>query len=70
MDTLGTVRKSKKEQRRDAELGLIIEKMERAMWNANKEYLATRISVLPLTENMRCILAEFQEHCIKHYGKA
>jgi hypothetical protein len=34
-------RKTAKEQKRDAELGLIIDEFGRAMWNANKSYIAT-----------------------------
>jgi hypothetical protein len=62
-----TNRKTLKEQRRDGELGLIIDEMGRAMWNANKEYIAGSDS--PLTPNMNNALCKFQDYCARYYGK-
>lgn len=62
-----TVRKSKQEQARDAELGLIIDEMGRAMWSANKEYIASSDS--PLTLAMNTALCQFQDYCARYYGK-
>jgi hypothetical protein len=62
-----TTIKSKKQQRLDAELGLIIDHMANAMWNANPEYIATHES--PLTDNMNSALCEFQDYCARYYGK-
>ena len=44
MARIGIVRKSKKEQRLDAELAGIIEEFARAMWNADRAYIATQIA--------------------------
>ena len=60
-------RNSLKQQRLNAELGTIIDEMGRAMWNANKEYIATSES--PLTLNMNAALCKFQDFCARHYGK-
>lgn len=60
--------KSKKEQARDAELGVIIDEMGRAMWDANKNYIAGSES--PLTLSMNMALCKFQDYCTKYYGKA
>jgi len=55
-----------KERRIDGELGLIIDEMGRAMWDANKEAIANG---LPLTGNMSLALAKFQDYCMRYYGK-
>lgn len=58
---------SLKQQRLNAELGLIIDDMGKAMWNANKEYIATaNISVVGLTLHMREALSKFKEFCENH----
>jgi hypothetical protein len=62
-----TNRKTLKEQRREGELGLIIDEMGRAMWNANKEYIAGHD--VPLTASMNDALCKFQDYCIRYYGK-
>jgi hypothetical protein len=71
MAKIGTVRKSKKEQSRDAELGLIIDEMGRAMWNADKEYIgnAEQEGRAPLTISMNAALINFQNFCRRYYGK-
>lgn len=58
-----------KEQRENAELGLIIDEMGRAMWNADRQYIASKRTDLSLTSNMRLALWKFQEFCMEHYGK-
>ena len=58
--------KTMKQQKLDGELGLIIDEMGRAMWNANKEAIANG---LPLTMSMSDALAKFQDYCMRHYGK-
>jgi hypothetical protein len=60
-------RKTLADQRRDAELGLIIDEMGRAMWNAEKDYIARTTG--PLTLNMNLALRKFQDYCVKYYGK-
>lgn len=59
--------KTLKEQKVDAELGLIIDKMGLAMWNANKVHIATAESPLTLAMNDALIL--FKDHCMRRYGK-
>jgi hypothetical protein len=62
--------KSLKQQKLDGELGLIIDEMGRAMWNANKEYIAQpRIGIVAMTLGMRAALDKFQAYCEKYYGK-
>lgn len=61
--------KSLKQQKLDAELGDIIEDMGRVMWQADKEYIARNIGVLPITLSMRMVLNRFQDFCKKNYGK-
>ncbi len=56
-------------QRLNAELGLIIDEMGKAMWDADKEYIASRRTDLSLTSNMRLALWKYQEFCMEHYGK-
>jgi hypothetical protein len=56
-----------KEQRLAGELGLIIDHMGHAMWNAHKEYIAANES--PLTPDMNAALCEFHEYCVRNYGK-
>jgi glycine cleavage system aminomethyltransferase T len=66
--------KSEKAQRLDAELGLIVDEMGRAMWNADKTYIATSMGhisaggVCPTT-NMQLALAKFKDYCERHHGK-
>jgi hypothetical protein len=60
--------KSRKQQKRDAELGLIIDEMDRAMWSANKEYVASMPEHI-LTPNMNAALCKFQDYCARYYGK-
>jgi len=59
--------KSRRQQCIDAELGLIIDEMGLAMWNADKQYIAR--SEAPLTLNMNAALCKFQNYCVKYYGK-
>jgi len=67
MAIIGTQLKSRKQQRLDAELGVIIDEMERAMWAANKKYLAERH--IALTSHMQETLGLFLAFCEKNYGK-
>jgi hypothetical protein len=67
MGVIGMMRKSREQQRMDAELDLIIDDMGRAMWAANKEYIATSES--PLTLHMNEALCKFQDFCIRYYGQ-
>jgi len=64
-----TVTKSKRQQALDAELGLIIDEMSRAMWNANKQYIAQKEGLYAYTLNMLLALTKFKEFCEDHYGK-
>jgi hypothetical protein len=59
-------RKARTQQSLDGELGLIIDEMGRAMWNANKEAIANG---LPLTLNMSDALTKFQDYCMRYYAK-
>lgn len=61
--------RSKKEQRLAAELGEIIDEMGQAMWNADKEYVASRNPCMGLTLKMEMVLYNFTDYCVKHYGK-
>lgn len=63
-----TIRKSKKQQALEAELGLIIDEMGRAMWNANKEYIALAPENL-VTPNMNAALCKFQDYCARNYAQ-
>jgi hypothetical protein len=60
-------RKTQRQQRLDGELGLIIDGMVQAMWNANKEYIAMAES--PITLAMNMALCRFQDYCVRYYGK-
>jgi hypothetical protein len=62
-------RPSLKQQRLNAELGLIVDEMGRAMWNANKEYIATSIRAHPMTISMMMALDKFKSFCEEHYGQ-
>ena len=64
MATIGMKRSSKKQQRLNAELGLIIDHMARAMWAANRGHIASCES--PLTESMNMALCEFQDFCVRN----
>lgn len=68
MAIIGIAVKSKKQQRLDAALGLIIDEMSRAMWNANRDYIARSTSLVALTPHMRAALDEFQAFCADNYG--
>jgi hypothetical protein len=61
--------RTSKQQRLDGELGLIIDEMGRAMWNADKEYVSRNIGILSLTLNMRAALNKFQDFCARNYGQ-
>jgi hypothetical protein len=61
--------KSLKDQQKDGELGLIIDEMGRAMWNADKEYIARCIGITDMTPNMRLAMDKFQDYCRRHYGR-
>lgn len=70
----GIVRKSKKQQALDAELGLIVDEMGRAMWNADRSYIANSLGHdsaggVCLTPNMQAALAKFKAYCHFYYGK-
>lgn len=62
--------KSKKAQARDAELGLIIEEFGRAMWNANKEYIAAVSDYmngrLSFTGAMNAAWYKYVEFCFRY----
>ena len=64
MEKIGTQRRSKKQQAIAAELGLIIDHMAQAMWNANRGWVASSES--PLTYNMNNALIEFQDFCARN----
>jgi hypothetical protein len=66
MDKIGKTQKSRTQQSLDGELGLIIDEMGRAMWNANKTAIANG---LPLTGNMSLALAKFQDYCMRYYAE-
>jgi hypothetical protein len=59
---------SLKQQRLEAELGLIIDEMGLAMRNANREYIARSISVFDMTESMKAAVYKFQLFCKRNYG--
>jgi hypothetical protein len=61
--------RSLKQQRLDGELGLIIDEMGRAMWNADKEYIATSIRAHPMTTNMMIALDKFKSFCERNFTK-
>ena len=69
MAKTGTTRKSKKQQRLDAELGEIIGEMGKAMWNADKQYIARADGLQAYTFNMLLALTKFKFFCEDHYGK-
>lgn len=58
--------KSRKQQALDAELGLIIDEMGKAMWDADKQFIN---EVRPLTTRMSMVLGKFQDYCARYYGK-
>lgn len=60
--------KSRTQQSLNGELRLIIEEMGRAMWNANKAYVANSES--PLTINMNIALCKFQDYCKRYHEEA
>jgi len=67
-------RNSKRQQALDAELGLIIDEMGQAMWNANRSYIADNLCPgdpmnVCLTFNMRYALRKFKKFCEEYYGK-
>ena len=67
MKKTGFRQKSEREQQIDAELGLIIDEMGKAMWDADKEYIAKSES--PLTINMNAALCKFQNYCARYHGE-
>ena len=75
MATIGTMRKSKKHQALDAELGLIIEEMGKAMWDAAPAYITTppacrHESPINFTLRMSVAWEEYVGFLRKHYEKA
>lgn len=73
MAKIGTKRKSNGRQDHDGELGLIIDEMGRAMWNADKEYIAKHKNIIStintvLTPNMRLALDKFKFYCEAYHG--
>jgi hypothetical protein len=64
-----TQKRSLKQQRLNAGLGLIIEEMGRAMWSADKTYIASSIRAHPMTINMMVALDKFKSFCEEHYGE-
>lgn len=69
MATTGMQVRSKKQQRIAAELGEIIDEMGQAMWSADKKYIASSLTDLLMTANMRVTLWKFQEYCMRNHGK-
>jgi hypothetical protein len=69
MAKIGVVRKSKKQQALDAELGLIIDEMGRAMWSADKQHMADSKSDRTMSLNMLLALYKFADFCKEHYGQ-
>lgn len=70
----GIQRKSRKQQALDAELGLIIDEMGRAMWNADRSYIADSLGHASaggvcLTANMQFALQKFKAYCELYRGK-
>ena len=60
-------RRSKKDQRIAAELGEIIDEMGRAMWSANRRYIAKTVTMgIPLTFHMESVLYRFKAFCEAH----
>ena len=59
--------KSRKQRSRAAELSEVIDRMVRAMWSANKKYIARSDS--PITVNMEHALWGFYDYCVRYYGK-
>lgn len=57
--------KTLKQQKRDGELGLIIDEFGRAMWNANRHYVTGRFGhAYPcFTPNMEAAWAKYVEFC-------
>ncbi len=58
--------KTKKQQRLDGELSLIIDDMARAMWNANRAYIANNPQEYPMTPNMRTAFTKFYDFCARN----
>ena len=63
-----------KEQRLNAELGLIADEMGHAMMAADKEYIANSLGHASamgvcFTLSMQTALAKFKEFCERNYGK-
>lgn len=65
MAKTGTIVRSKKQQRIAAELRCIIDEMDYAMWNADKEYVAAAPEHV-LTPRMNETLCKFQEYCMRY----
>ncbi len=66
MEQTGTRRKSKKQGQLDAELGLIIDEMGRAMWNSNKYFIA---QTARFTLNIELVMDKFRAYCRKYYSE-
>ena len=69
MEKIGIVRKSKRQQRIDAELGEIIAEMGQAMWSADKGYVAHYDGGYSITANMATALWRFYYFCRDNYGQ-
>lgn len=66
MAKTGTRLKSKEQQAVDAELGLIIDEMAKAMWAANRQYIAQSQAPLAITLHMDEVLQQFRVFCEEH----
>lgn len=65
------IRRSKKDQARDAELDLIVADMVRAMWQANKAYVASQpvcscVKEPRFTLSMKSAWAKYVDFCRKY----
>jgi hypothetical protein len=68
MAQTGQMRKSKKQQKIDEELGAIIDEFGKAMWGADKRYIMTdRGNVINFTPNMQCAWQKYIEFCERNF---
>jgi len=70
MAQIGIVRNSRKQQRINAELEMIIEKFGQAMRDAFKPYIVGHLcGDINLTSNMKCTWWEYVDWCRKYGDK-
>ena len=63
--------KARTEQQKNGELGLIIDEFGRAMWNADREYIAQQPScahdpAMHFTASMQVAWAKYVEFCMEN----